>query len=35
MKVDEWPKYSRFIEKELHLQCFRIINNGFKGEEDG
>ncbi len=32
--MDKWPEYSRFIEKGLHLQYFRIIDKGFEGEED-
>ncbi len=30
----EWPRYSKFIEKGLHLQYIRIINNGFGDENE-
>ena len=30
----EWPMYSRFIEKGLHLQYFKVINKGFEGEQN-
>ncbi len=30
----EWPQYSRFIEKGLHLQYIEIIDNGFEGDEN-
>jgi len=29
----EWPIYSRFIEKGLHLQYIKVINKN-KGDED-